>query len=106
MNSYNRKDVVIVLFPATDANVPSKKRPALVLRKNGSEDLLLCMMTTVARNESEEVFVPAGEANLKKDTWIRTHKLMTVHESFIAGSIGVLGEEIWNTVISTIKNWL
>jgi mRNA-degrading endonuclease toxin of MazEF toxin-antitoxin module len=73
MNNFDRRDVVIVLFPSTDGSVASKKRPALVLRKNGSEDLLLCMMTTVCRNEPEEVFVTAGEASLKKATYIRTH---------------------------------
>ena len=106
MHNATKKDVVIVLFPAIDPRVAPKKRPALVLRENGKEDLLLCMMTTVERSEPEEVFVPAGEANLKKDTYIRTHKMMTVRKSFISGTIGTLSDEVWNTVITTIKNWL
>ncbi len=106
MNNYNARDVVAVLFPVTNPGGVAKKRPALVLRKTGSEDLLLCMMTTIARGEPEEVFVPAGEANLKKDTYIRTHKMMTVHESFISSRIGTISEVTWSTVISAIKKWL
>lgn len=106
MNNYNKKDVVVVVFPSTGRNDVSKKRPALVLRKNGNEDLLLCMMTTARRGEAEEVTVPAGEANLQKETTIRTHKIMTVHESFISGSIGRVSDPIWSKVIDTIKNWL
>jgi mRNA interferase MazF len=106
MNKYNKGDVVIVVFPLTDGALTTKKRPALVLRKNGAEDLLLCMMTTVSRDEPEEVAVPAGEANLKKPTYIRTHKMMTVHESFISGTTGSISETTWREVIQTIKNWL
>ena len=106
MNSYTSKDVVAVLFPTPNPDAVPKKRPALVLRKTGSSDLLLCMMTTVARGEPEEVFVRAGEANLKKNTYIRTHKMMTVHESFISSKIGSLHDETWEAVISTIKSWL
>jgi mRNA-degrading endonuclease toxin of MazEF toxin-antitoxin module len=106
MNNYNSGDVVIVVFPLTDGSTISKKRPALVLRKNGREDLLLCMMTTVSRNEPEEVAVPIGEANLKKSTYIRTHKMMTVHESFISGMTGSVAQSTWQKVIQTIKAWL
>ena len=106
MNNYDRKDVVVVLFPSTDGSVVTKKRPALVMRKNGREDLLLCMMTTVSRGEPEEVYVQAGEANLKKDTYIRTHKMMTVHESFISGTTGKISDAIWQNVIDAIKAWL
>lgn len=106
MNNYTSKDVATVLFPAPNPDATPKKRPALVLRKTGNEDLLLCMMTTVKRGEPEEVFIRAGEANLKKDTYVRTHKIMTVHESFISINIGKISEDTWKTVISTIKNWL
>jgi mRNA-degrading endonuclease toxin of MazEF toxin-antitoxin module len=64
------------------------------------------MMTTVSRNDPEEVAVPTGEANLKKPTYIRTHKIMTVHESFISGVIGTVSETTWQKVVQTIKNWL
>jgi mRNA-degrading endonuclease toxin of MazEF toxin-antitoxin module len=106
MNSYDCGDVVVVLFPTTDGSVAAKKRPALVIRKNGREDLLLCMMTTVSRGEPEEVNVQAGEANLKKNTYIRTHKMMTVHESFISGTTGKVSDATWQKVIQTIKAWL
>jgi mRNA-degrading endonuclease toxin of MazEF toxin-antitoxin module len=106
MNSYDRKDVVVVLFPSTEGGAVTKKRPALVMRKNGREDLLLCMMTTVCRGEPEEVYVQAGEANLKKDTYIRTHKMMTVHESFISGTTGKVSDVTWQNVLGTIKEWL
>lgn len=106
MNNYTSKDVVTVLFPTPNPDGIPKKRPALVLRKTGSADLLLCMMTTVARGEPEEVFIRAGEANLKKDTYVRTHKIMTVHESFISSRIGSISEGTWETVVGTIKGWL
>jgi mRNA-degrading endonuclease toxin of MazEF toxin-antitoxin module len=95
MNKFDKGSVVIVVFPSTDGTLPVKKRPALVLRKNGKEDLLLCMMTTISRDEPEEVIVPAGEANLKKLTYIRTHKLMTVHESFISRATGSVSKATW-----------
>jgi mRNA interferase MazF len=106
MNKYDKGDVVIVVFPLTDGTLSAKKRPALVLRRNGKEDLLLCMMTTISRGEPEEVAVLAGEANLKKPTCVRTHKMMTVHESFISDVIGKVTESTWRKVIQTIKNWL
>ena len=106
MNKYDRGDVVVVAFPFTYGGLVLKRRPALVLRKNGSEDLLLCMMTTVGRSEPEEVAIAAGEANLKKATYVRTHKMMTVHESFVSGMMGSVSDLTWQRVIQTIKDWL
>jgi mRNA-degrading endonuclease toxin of MazEF toxin-antitoxin module len=95
-----------VAFPSTDSRIAAKERPALVLHKNGNQDLLLCMMTTISRNEPEEVLIFAGEASLKKNTYVRTHKIMTVHESFISRKTGGVSDSTWQNIIRTIKSWL
>ena len=48
MGAFVRGDVVVVKYPFTTADA-GKKRPALVVARNGQNDLLLCPITSQVR---------------------------------------------------------
>jgi mRNA interferase MazF len=85
-------EVVIIPFPQTDLAV-GKRRPALVLVDLGGDDLILCQITSRARNDSFSVPLDNSDferGQLSRSSFVRPHRLFTVAESVILYSAGKL----------------
>ena len=97
----NRGDVVLALFPFTDAS-GSKRRPALVVQCDRNnrrlEDVILALITSNTARASTEptqlliaIATPEGQqSGLLHDSAVKCEHLMTVHERLIERVIGHL----------------
>ncbi|MDH5682594.1 MAG: type II toxin-antitoxin system PemK/MazF family toxin [Spirochaetota bacterium] len=99
-----RKKIVIFPFPCTDFS-DSKKRPCLVLKDYGREDLLLALITT--RKRKDEYSVDFSDNNLESgrifhESVIRTNRLFTGSKNYITKEIAVLSNEKFEEVINLI----
>ena len=100
-------DIILVKYPFTDLS-KEKLRPALVLIPEDEEqDLLLAFITGSAIQKSHfDIFITKENTGLHKDSIVRLKKLMTIHRSLIAGRIGNVSREQWETITQTLKKML
>src|SRR5437868_415520 len=88
-------DVVVLPFPQTDLQ-PGKRRPALVVADLVGDDLVLCQITSRAR-QHDDYSIPLmsndfEHGGLNLDSFIRTNRLFTVDRSvviYVAAKINV-----------------
>lgn len=106
VSKYNKGDIVLVEFPYTEKTGETKKRPAMVIYSASDNDVLVCQITTNNREEKEQVYLPKGAANVKKDCYIRTHKINTLRKNSITIKIGQLPAPLMTKVNETILSWL
>jgi mRNA interferase MazF len=88
---YKQADIVVVKFPFTDGS-EFKKRPALVvsneiINKNG--DYLIVQITSKLNNDGLSIAIEDTDClqPLPLKSYIRTHKIFTVHKSLILSKI-------------------
>jgi len=99
-----RKKIVIFPFPFTDLS-DSKKRPCLVLKDYGHEDLLLALITTQKRKDEYSINFndnDLGSGRIFHESVIRTNRLFTGSKNYITKEIAVLKDEKFEEVISLI----
>lgn len=83
-------EVVVLPFPQTDLQA-GKRRPALVVASLPGDDLILCQITSQARNDGFSIpllMVDFGHGQLARDSFIRTNRLFTVEQSVILYAAG------------------
>jgi mRNA interferase MazF len=83
-------EVVVLPFPQTDLQA-GKRRPALVVAGLPGDDLILCQITSQARNDSAFISLLAGDferGRLVHDSFIRPQRLFTVEQSVILYATG------------------
>lgn len=107
--AFERGDVVRVPFPYTNRPV-LEHRPALVVGKSGSGDMLLwVLMITAAENRSWPGDVGLGDvyanAGLPAPSVIRTAKIATI-EAANADRLGYVGIDILAAVMAEIRQTL
>jgi mRNA interferase MazF len=113
----SRGDVVLALFPFTDAS-GSKRRPALVVQCDRNnrrlQDVILALITSnTARALTEptqlliEIATPDGkQAGLLHDSAVKCEHLMTVHEGLIERVIGRLSSGMMQQVDQCLRSAL
>ena len=83
-------EVLIINFPFSDGT-RSKRRPVLVIKDTADNDILIAKITGQAYNTEFDVYIndwqPAG---LLSPSYIRIHKIQTLHSSLVFGNIGRL----------------
>ena len=97
--NFARGDVVLVRYSFGI-------HPAYVLYDNGDKDVVVCMITSTRRNEPEEIEIPAGEGNIKRTSYIRTHKIASISKSAISGLLGKVSASFAAEVEKTMASWL
>jgi mRNA-degrading endonuclease toxin of MazEF toxin-antitoxin module len=98
--NFSKGDIVLVKFAFG-------LHPAYVLYDNGDLDLLVCMITSTQRSESEEVEIPQGECNIKNKSYIRTHKIASISKRNVgAAIIGKVSKSFAAKVARTMESWL
>ena len=83
-------DVVLVPFPYSNLSA-AKKRPALVAASLNGYDVILCQITSRARNDIYSVPVSSGDfasGGLPVDSVIRPNRLFTADSQIIVGKAG------------------
>lgn len=79
-------DVVVLPFPQTDLQ-PGKRRPALVVANLNGDDVILCQITSKARqHDGYSVALTNNDfksGSLNVDSFVRTNRLFTVDHAVI-----------------------
>ncbi len=103
---YKQADIVVVKFPFTDGS-EFKKRPALVVSNaivNNTGDYLLVQITSKTNNDG--LSIPIEEADslhvLPLKSYLRAHKIFTVHKSLILYKITEVKPDFLTLVVSRI----
>jgi len=102
-------EVVLVPFPFTDLST-ARQRPAVVVSAGWynaqKDDCILAAVTTVIRNEQDEVLVQGAEvgpAGLRSESAVRAGKLFTIQRSLIRRSLGTLSQGTLTRVLSEVR---
>lgn len=86
MGSYKQRDIVLVPFPYSDLSA-AKQRPALIIsnkRMNKTEDKICCLITSNSSVEGLELTSECfTEESLPFQSWVKPHRLFTIHEKII-----------------------
>ncbi len=106
---YSQKDIILIPFPYSDLT-GAKQRPALIIsnsKLNKTEDRICCLITT---NKSQDsILIERGsfkEGNLPFKSWIKPHRLFTIHEKIIRKKLCTINKKLYNKVLTKINRYL
>ena len=103
MESYRPGDVVLLLFPFTDAE-GARRRPSLLLVDTGDEDIVVARITSQAPRDAHDLRIEKWQsAGLLLPSVVRVHKLATLERGLVHTGLGRLDEEDWGRVQSRIR---
>lgn len=97
-------DVVVIPFPYSDLT-GAKHRPALVIARVNTSDLILCQITSKANKDDVAVFLDSIDfavGRLPIVSFIRPNKLFTADKSIIIKKIGTVKPAILRETIKRI----
>ena len=105
---YKQGDIVVVKFPFTDGS-EFKKRPAMIISNetvNKTNDYLIVQVTS--KINFDKLSVPIEDADclepLPLKSYIRVHKIFTVHGGLILSKITSVKPPLINNIADTIYN--
>lgn len=101
----NNGDIILVKWPFTDLS-GIKRRPALVLHINEMDDLLLLFITSQEPATSSDLNIllqPSTLNRLKKVSYLRLDKIISLHSS---QSTGIMGKFLKVIFILLQMHWL
>lgn len=104
MTDYQSGDVVLLRYLFTNAE-GAKKRPALVLRDTGDDDVILARVTSqVSRRDPFDVELTHwAQAGLVVRSVARVHKVLTAEKGLIERRLGSLTSDDWTQVQAAIR---
>ena len=103
MKDYRAGEIVLLLFPFADAT-GAKRRPALIIRDTGDEDVIVCRVTSqVAQTTFDVELEEWPQAGLQLPSVIRVHKVATLEKRLIERRLGVLTPSDWSRVRAKIR---
>ena len=97
-------EVVVIPFPFSDLS-GSKRRPALVTADRGGNDVVLCQITSKAKQDIWAVALGAKDleqGRLPVNSNIRPNKIFTADKRTILYSIGRIKAETYKEVVTNI----
>ncbi|MDI9366709.1 MAG: type II toxin-antitoxin system PemK/MazF family toxin [Flavobacterium sp.] len=105
---YKQADIVVVKFPFTDGS-EFKKRPALIVSSeaiNKTGDYLIVQITSKLNNDNLSIAIKDTDClqPLPLTSYIRTHKIFTVHKSLILSKITEVKPVFLKSVTDKICN--
>jgi mRNA interferase MazF len=88
---FKQGDIIVVKFPFTDGS-EFKKRPALIIsnnRLNSTEDFLIVQITSKLHSDGLSININDKDCltALPLKSFIRPHKIFTLHKSLIISKI-------------------
>lgn len=96
---YRPGEVALILFPFTTLDL-TKKRPAIVMNRpayqEDTHDVILAAVTSQPCDSVGDISLQDwAVAGLLKPSWLRLGKLVTVHESLVFRTLGLLSKVDW-----------
>ncbi len=83
-------NVLVINFPFTDGS-GSKRRPVLVIKETNDGDMLIAKITSQSYNTEFDLAISDWqEAGLTSPSFLRMHKIQTLHSSLVFGHVGRL----------------
>jgi len=104
MAKFVKGDVVVVPFPFSDLT-QSKRRPALVISKLESDDLILCQITSQSIKDSYAVSLDDKDfetGGLKQTSNVRPNRIFTADSHIVLYKVGNLTKGKLNEVIEKV----
>lgn len=103
---YKQGEIVIVKFPFTDGS-EFKRRPALIISDelvNKTGDYLLVQITSKFNNDSLSIIINDTDCQKKLplQSYIRIHKIFTIHNSLIISKMTAVKSDFKNKIITKI----
>jgi len=104
MGKFVKGDIVVIPFPFSDLS-GSKRRPALVIADIEGEDVILCQITSVARNDNYAVPIDSSDfesGSLPVKSFVRPNKIFTASRRLILYATCRLQPETMHTITAAI----
>lgn len=103
---YKRGDIIAIHFPFSDGS-GVKLRPALVLSNSSIEntgDVVLAMITSSVREEDIKIELTPDKVSeqLPKQSYVKCHRLFTIHKSLLLGKISTVNSGCLTEVTKAI----
>ncbi len=93
MSDYQPGDIVLIAFPFSDG-AGSKRRPALVIRDTGDDDVIVARVTSQSSASVFDVELAGWQqAGLLLPSIVRVHKLATLEKHLVERRLGLLTME-------------
>lgn len=107
MERLMKGDVIVLPFPFSDLSL-TKKRPALIITVLEGDDLILCQITSKAKDKYSILLKDSDfkKGKLKVISNIRPNRLFTADKSIILYRIGSLKTDKIKEIIERICNIL
>ena len=108
MGKFVKGDIVVIPFPFSDLS-GSKRRPALVIADLDGDDVILCQITSVVRNDNYAV--PIDDADyesgmLPVKSFVRPNKIFTADRHLVLYSPCQLKSEKVRAITDAIIDML
>jgi mRNA interferase MazF len=107
-NKYNKGDVVLVSYPFTNLK-QSKVRPAILLRDQFQEDILVCPISTRIKVKSYELIITDEDYDgriLPVPSCIRTHNLFSLHASLVQQKVTRLSDGALQKLLNLVTQFV
>ncbi|MCL2305066.1 MAG: type II toxin-antitoxin system PemK/MazF family toxin [Planctomycetaceae bacterium] len=104
MGKFVKGDVVVIPFPFSDLS-GSKRRPALVVADLGGDDVILCQITSVARQDNYVVSLDTADfvsGTLPTKSVVRPNKIFTADQHLVSYLSGRLKPEKMQEITTEI----
>ncbi len=106
---YEQRDIVLMPFPYTDLS-GAKQRPALIISNkkiNKTGDRICCLITSQPPIEGIELTEEAFEkGDLQFQSWIKPHRLFTIHEKIINKKLCTITARFHERVARRIQEYV
>ena len=107
--AYEQGDIVLIPFPYSDLSA-SEQRPALIISNhlvNTTEDRICCLITRNFRKEDLEIKkedLKIGSLPFK--SFVRPHRIFTIHNAIIKKKICGIKDVFHNQVITKLNSYI
>lgn len=106
---FNQREIVLIPFPYSDLTL-SKKRPALIISNekiNKMQDRICCLVTTKPhKNDLMITKDSLEEGALPFKSFVKPHRIFTIHENIIIKKLCRINNNLHNSVINKINEYL
>ncbi|MEK6872753.1 MAG: type II toxin-antitoxin system PemK/MazF family toxin [Nanoarchaeota archaeon] len=105
---FNQRDIVQIPFPYSDLT-GFKKRPALIIsnKKLNGPDKVCCLVTSNPQENDLSISKSSFEqGNLPFKSFIRPHRIFTVHEKIIIKKLCTIEGRLHNIVVEKLNDFL
>lgn len=104
-NKFNQGDVLLVPFPFTD-QTNKKNRPAVVVSKINTKDLIVAKISSVLNNDENCFTINDACLNFKIDrvSEVRTNSILTIEKNIIIKKLGSIKDTEMSLILEKVKS--